>query len=447
MTAMKNRALWIILAGAVVLRGTLLVAGWGRTDRFFTPDSHDYAWLARNLSNIGQFTRTGGPELFRTPGYPLLLAGVFKLTGGSVRAAVGVGIALDVVLCLLVYLLGRELAGKRVGLLAAAIQAVSPVAVVASVRLLSSATFALLVTAALLLLVRRLKGGRAWLAPVAGALAGLGCLVRPIGLPFVIIGALALLSRPKQWYLAVAFAGAAAAVVGPWIARNYVRAGYPQLAGVSDYNLFYCNAAAIREVHPDIPLDKAQIGMFAQPAAYGPAWPPATLLNEPDFLRDCRRNGIALIREHPWTYAGVHLRATPNVFLPAATDVLEVLGVTAGGKGTLAVARRRGPIAAMRHYFGDDLWALWLCVPMLLVTGLKYLAAVVFLVRGQWRRGGAVTVLVGLTVVYFVLAPGPVAHPRFRVPIAPLISIAAAAGVCWITARLISRRRACSSPE
>ena len=438
---MRNRALWIILGAAVAVRASLLLAGWNRPDRFFTPDSHDYDALARGLLDRGEFARDGRPELFRTPGYPLLLAGVYAVTGRSIQAAVAAQIILDAALCLLVYVLGRELCSRTVGLVAAAAQAISPAAIVASVRLLSGGLFALLMTAALVLLVRCLKSPRVLPAVAAGVLTGAACLVRPIGLPLAVIGALALLSRIKRWRPALAFAAATAVILMPWVARNYLRAGYAALAGVGDYNLFYCNAAAIVEGDPQISLSREQQRLVELREETGQAWPEPQRLNDPQFLRQCRREGLALIAAHPLKYAAVHLRTTPNVFLPAATDVLEVLGVTAGGKGTLAVLRRQGIIQAIRHYFGGQLWALWVCVPMVLAVGVKYAAALASVAGTRWLKAGAAHWLLRLTFLYLVLVPGPVAHARFRVPIAPLLSLAAAAGICGLLGRLRRSKR------
>ena len=442
---MRNRALWIILGAAVALRASLLAAGWHRPDRFFTPDSHDYDALARGMLDRGEFARAGKPELFRTPGYPLLLAGVYAVTGRSVQAAVAVQIALDAALCLLVYVLGRELCSPTVGLAAAWAQALTPAAIVASVRLLSGGLLALLMTAALILLLRCLKSARVATALAAGALAGAACLVRPIALPLVAIAALVLLGRRRRWRAALGFVAAAAVIVAPWVARNYFRAGYASLAGVSDYNLFYCNAAAMLEADARMPLSGEQQRLMALREEAGDAWPPARRLNDPTFLRRCRREGSALIARHPLAYAGVHLRTTPNVFLPAATDVLEVLGATAGGKGTLAVLRREGLVQAASHYFGGQLWALWVCVPMVLVTGVKYVAAAASVARARWIGAGAGHWLVRLVFLCMVLLPGPVAHARFRVPIAPLLSVAAGAGICEL-AGWLRRARAREAP-
>lgn len=435
---MKNRAIWIILAVAVILRGAFLVAGWNRPRSFFTPDSHDYDALARAMIERGEFSRTGDgrPEIFRTPGYPLFLATVYALSGGSVQVAVAVQILLDVMLCLLVYLLGKRLCSPGVGLIAAGVQAVSPAAVVCSVRLLSGGIFTLLLTVVLILLVDCLRGPRPWRALLAGGLMGLACLVRPIGLPVIAVLFGVQLSRIRRWRPAVVFAAAAAAVVAPWMLRNYAAAGYGKLSSVADFNLFYNNASALVEAHPQVQLNEGQRELLALPARSPASWPDVKTLNDPAFVNRCRREGLAILTAHPLRYAGVHLRTTLNVLLPAATDVLEVAGVTAGGKGTLGVLRREGLLAAIRHYFGGALWPLWLCVPLMLLTGVKFAGAAIGAVRHlRWNMRAEIW-LIFLTILYFALVPGPVAHARFRVPIAPLLSVAAGAGIAWLVAKL-----------
>ena len=431
---MKNPWLWIILTVAAVLRVALLASACDEK-QLFTPDSRDYNRLARNMIEDREFSRIGKPEIFRTPGYPAFVAGIYWLSGNSTFAVAGVQIGLDTILCLLTFLLGRELISARVGLVAAGLQAISPVAIVSSVRLLTGGPFALLMTAALLALVKCLKTSRWQWALLAGILAGPACLVKPIALPLVLIAVMAMLVRIWQWRSGLAFALAATFLLPPWVARNYFRAGYVGLSSVGDYNLLYCNAAAVVEAKPDIELSRLQNSLRNLGT-----WGTWELVNDPRILADCRREGLKIIASHPFTYARAHAQTTPNVFLPAATDVLEVMGVTAGGKGTLAVLRTQGYPAAVKHYFGKNTWAIWLCVPMLAIVAAKYLFALIWIPTAVRAKPRGEHWLAIVMFLYFVLIPGPVAHARFRLPIAPLISIAAAAGICWLAGKCRARR-------
>ncbi len=429
---MGKRSLAIILLVALALRCALLLASWQAPQRFFTPDSRDYNLLAHNLLNDGVFTRTGQPDLFRTPGYPAFLAAMYWLAHNSIPFAVTVQIALDVFQCALVYVLGRQLCSHKVGLVAAACQAVFPLAIVGAVRVLSEGLFALCLTACLVLLVELYRRGKGWpWALAAGVVLGLGCLIRPIGLPLAVLLAGALLiSRWRNWHWAAIFLVGTLCAVGPWIARNELKTGYGQLSGVGDYNLFYCNAQVLLDAYPDLPLNVEQEWLLHVKHTY-PDWPTGEpeYLNDPVFLRACRQQGSALILAHPLRYAWVHFKTSWNIFLPAATDVLEVLGVTSGGKGTLAVLQQRGIVAAVRHYFGGQLWPMLLSIPMILITlGLYVLA-----LKGLWQHARlhmpATWWLLLIAFVYLAFTPGPVALPRFCVPLAPLISLAAGAGL------------------
>jgi len=476
---MRNWRLWIILLVALIVRLALLANGWIDRQRLTTPDSRDYLVLAHNLHEPGKtrFYRSEGylwnvipptltPELFRTPGYPTFLWMTRAVPGPPLTSTDAaqdsprarfvpsgarrvpwsitpliVQVLLDVALVCLAFLLGRVLCSERVGLLAAAFQAITPVAAVAAVRVLSDSLFAVLLTGSILLLVWYLKTDKKLLVFSAGILLGLACLVRPIGGPFAVIAFVAILAarwRRPQW--AALFLVGVAVCVGPWIGRNYVRARYVGLSSVGDYNLFFFNAMALVESDPKVTLTPVQQALrMAGPDS--PASLPAYRgLSSPDSARAWRREGLAIIGKHPLRYGWLHLRTTMNTFLPAATDVLEVCGVTSGGKGTLKVIRTRGVLAGVRHYFGGRTWPVLLAVPLVLITLLKYVGVVLGAVKYLRLRMGAAGWLVLITIAWFALVPGPVAHARFRVPIAPLLSVVAAAGFVWVVEARRARR-------
>jgi len=162
---MKNLWLGIILLVACGLRGGLLVTALVNDGAIETPDSQAYRGLAESIVSRGEFRREGQPEIFRTPGYPLFL-GITERIGGR-AGALATQVFLDVVLVGLTYVLARLLVGHKVALLAAALQALSPLAIAGCCRMLSDSLCALLLTAAVLALVAHLKRARLWLAPFA----------------------------------------------------------------------------------------------------------------------------------------------------------------------------------------------------------------------------------------------------------------------------------------
>jgi len=98
-------------------------------------------------------------------------------------------------------------------------------------------------------------------------------------------------------------------------------------------------------------------------------------------------------------------------------------------------------LEAARGYFGESAMAVVLAAPMVGILAVRY-AGVVFCLIGRLRwRMSAASWLMLLMFVAAALAPGPANHPRFRVPVAPLVSVAAAAGWMGLGAALRQRRK------
>jgi hypothetical protein len=458
---------WLILAAAAALRIALLSPATKSESRAFTPDSHQYASLAAHLgegrfealrtyhdpSRIEMFTE---PEIFRTPGYPLFLRAaarvapskaaappprpstVAKLTAfPQWRAALTVQVALDVLLVLMTYLLGRELAGGTVGLVAAALQAISPLAVAASCRLLSDSVFAFLLTASLWAMARHLRTG-GWLTLLlSAALLAAGCYVRPVGLVVAGIFALVLLVRPKRFRRLGVFAVVLLASIVPWVVRNARVADYVGFSSFATDSLYHYSAAGLVARNEGITLEQARRKLRAEMSRHDVGRTPTP----GDRARyRCRRAGT-LVAADPRGALVLHLRGCPAFWLPGATDVLELAGRTRGQRGTLEVLHRQGPAAAARHYFGGDTVAMALAGAMAAVLAVRYLGVLICLLRKFRPRMPAAAWLGGILVVVCFLLPGPAAHPRFRVPVAPLLSVAAAAGWAGLIAAIRRRRK------
>lgn len=489
---MRSPWLWAILAIATVLRAALFSAAIQDRRRAFTSDSQHYWSLAGNL--VGQrriylvpavgYGRVrvveseasslvlpgpagfGEQETFRTPGYPAFLAigrvlpeGKMPLQGGW-RLVLAIQVLIDVHLVLLTYLLGRELVSHGVGLGAAALQAVSPLAIAASCRIWSDGLFAFLLTAAVLLIVRHFRTGSWRTLLGSAALLAAACYVRPIGLAMAAGFCVVLLFGRKRLRRAGVLAGVVAALIAPWVVRNAVMADYVGFSSVATDGLYYFSAAEVVARKGGISAEQARKLLSEEEwqAYQDVLWrrhgeslqtvqdvstSPAEAVRpggEPGGagVRYRRKRAMEILTAYPWTYAGIHLNGCLAFWLPGATDVLEAAGATTGGKGTLAVLHRRGPWAAARHYFAGDTAAMVLAGGMTLLLLVRYAGLLICLLRRcRLRMPPAAWLFVLLVGVSFLL-PGPAAHPRFRVAVAPLLSVAATIG--WIYA--LRRRRA-----
>jgi len=373
-------------------------------------------------------------------------------------------VLLDVTLVYLTFLLAETLVSRKAGLLAAGVQAVTPVAVAAGCRVLSDSLFAFLLTAAVLLVIRHLRTS-AWRSLIAAAVVtGAACYVRPVGMLFGVIVMVVLLfrERPQEGFQGrkieagaswrrIAFGGLskplrhAAVFVGllgvmllPWVLRNGLKADYWGFSSLRAEAAFRYQAPAILAKLRPMSLEDArrEVHRLLPAGAHGRGHSPGELAR--------RKLSVAqeIIRRHWWLSMSIHARGDLTVWLPGATEITEVAGITVGQKGVTKVLQGEGLAAAIRHYFHGRTWALWLCVPLVAIEAAKLLLAGAGALRHVRFRMNAACWLVLGTVLVFSLAPGPAGHPRFRVPIEPLLSLAASAGLVALCRAWRLRRQA-----
>jgi len=192
---MYRAAFLAILAVALAVR--LVAAMWWQQrvppgGMFAFPDSESYWELGRRIVRGQPYEF--GPEryaIFRTPGYPILLAGLFLLNH---EPPVLCGRALSAVLGTIavagVASLARQLFDRRTALLAAGLAALYPEAIALSTFVLSEAPFCPLMVWQLVAWTKAWKAGdrgagrlQLWSA-IAGILGGLATLMRPSWLLF-----------------------------------------------------------------------------------------------------------------------------------------------------------------------------------------------------------------------------------------------------------------------
>jgi 4-amino-4-deoxy-L-arabinose transferase-like glycosyltransferase len=222
----------------LILLAAILVAGFGlRAYRVLEPlatpgdDAHAYYGLSKALYTEGSY---GGPNFEDSsdwsPGAPLLYAASFYATGGAREGTARiVELLLGLAAIVVVYLLGRRLAGRASGLIAAFAVAVYPPFIHSTGALYSEPPAIFTLPAAILafLWASERERLRAWLLP--GLLFGLTALIRPeyllVALAFALLAAIRVW-RKRNWRPGLA--GAALFLVAmlvpivPWTVRNAV---------------------------------------------------------------------------------------------------------------------------------------------------------------------------------------------------------------------------------
>jgi 4-amino-4-deoxy-L-arabinose transferase-like glycosyltransferase len=246
---------WLIplaaTAGALALRALL-----ASPTRVVWGDEPFYLWDARNLALGRGYTFFNGvPDVYLTPLYPLLIAGLYLLLHNLELASRLCYIVLGAALTLPIYAIAGDMYGRRSAIVAAVLLAAYPALTAAQLYwgTLTEPLYFLLAYAGLYAALRALRDG-GWPAHIAaGALFALAYLTRGEGVAYIVAvgGALVLvrlaerrLWRRDVWPRLLAMAGAFVLVALPyWI---YLRAqtGQWMISGQAGMTYITCISLA-----------------------------------------------------------------------------------------------------------------------------------------------------------------------------------------------------------
>jgi 4-amino-4-deoxy-L-arabinose transferase-like glycosyltransferase len=222
---LKNRALWLVAAAAVLPRLAVLLYERNDILTAFTEKSDDFAKTFVDHGTFGYLP--GEPSAYTQPLYGFFLVPLYWIFGrhwlvvGLAQTAVALAVAL------LVYEIGRRVVSPRAGVIAALISTLDPYLVWHDVHV-NREIIDQLVGAALVLATLIAVERRSWLwAAGAGFLAGLGILgnSRLVLLPVLLAVFLLVRLGRRAWAAAAILLVASAVAVAPWLIRNRVQVG------------------------------------------------------------------------------------------------------------------------------------------------------------------------------------------------------------------------------
>lgn len=251
--------------------------------------------------------------LSHAPGYPIVIAAIYKISGNSDRALRLFQIACEAITVLLVFLIAARLVPRGAALLAALLAAAAPQLAFRSLVILPDSLTALPLLAAILLIVKAAEDHSLRKTIFAGALVGVSCWLRPDSalLPLFLCATLAvLLPRGQRRRHALAVIAGAVIVIAPITIRNVIvfrsfvpitlGTGQNLSAGIGDY-----------DVEQRFGLSATDDGTCAQEAQWAGRLDYAAELYRPDGIeRDSSRIARAwtVIRSEPLWFAGTMVR-------------------------------------------------------------------------------------------------------------------------------------------
>lgn len=251
--ALDNRrtrtALLVVLAVACLVRVGLIVSIDSPQEVPRTPaesDAQSYYVLADNLlSGVGyRYSEDRPPTAWRTPGYPLLIASVFRVFGRSFNAVRGAQCVLDVASVAAIFGLALILTESRAAALLAALgYAIYPPAILSSTYIMTETLYTLLLLVFALACVLALKARNFTLYLIAGIMLGLAVLTRPgvFLLPAAVL-VVALFVRRTDWRGLVILMLAFVVTILPWGIRNkHVLGKFTVTSTLVGHNLYKGN--------------------------------------------------------------------------------------------------------------------------------------------------------------------------------------------------------------
>ncbi len=427
---MPGRAVWLVLGVALAVRLAFVAATPGYA---LVHDAWDYDRYARAISTGNGYPdskRLGRATAFRPPGYPLLLAGTYVVTG--VRDApeadrilagrlLGVGIGVGTVA--LIGLLAAQVWGRRVALVAMAVGAVYLPLVFVQGSVMSEPLFALLLLAACVaaMAARGSPHRYRWVV-AAGVLAGLTVLTRANALVLLAPLAFAVWRAPRVSWRALGppavLVAVAVLTISPWSIRNAVV--FDRFLPLTT-QLGSAMAGTYNEEARRDPRQPASWRGLRRVEEYRHIYKDVRTTPEPVLEDELRGAALAYIREHPEYVLEVAYWSTRRM--------LDSTGMN-WSRHTLST------IGVPRSWTEPMVLCFWL-FGVIAVAGCLTRDA-----RRAPRWLWAVPVLLFLSVVFLV-----VETPRYRTGIDPFIVLASALALTALGRRIDAlRSRATPSP-
>lgn len=238
----------IIFVSALILRILfMLIIAKNNPALFFGGDSKNYCELANNLLTRGTFIidEINDPGIFRTPGYPALVAFFYSMFGMANNISVVVfQVVLSSVSCVVLYTVLGKLFPRWIALTGAFLYVCDVPSIYYANKILTETLFTLIFICFTLMFSLFFEKKRIIYLILSAVLLGITVLVRPVTyyLIFLLIFLFVYYFRTnlkKGIRQFAVFALIYLCVVMPWVLRNYIVSGYYGISAVKELNL--CN--------------------------------------------------------------------------------------------------------------------------------------------------------------------------------------------------------------
>jgi 4-amino-4-deoxy-L-arabinose transferase-like glycosyltransferase len=377
------------------------------------PDSQTYLVPALSLMESGYFlNKRHGPEVSRTPGYPVFLAASMYIVGKTLRNLLIAQTVLVSFSVLILYWLARQILPPMMAFIGALLAAFSPWGAARAGFLLTEALYLLILVLLFLVMFFTIEHTKKLLGVLFGGgliglLTGAAVLVRPTWPLVPIVAAVVFIlckdKRSKAWILIIVMLVCAGTPLHLWKTRNLREAGFDGLSTISGVAAYEWLASGVMARVDGANGDRWAMKRAAEIEDY--SW----RLTIQDANDERWRRAQAVFREHP--------------FLTAYTFALNA--------GEAIIHPDPGVLTPFGLNFYGDTWVLsgvWGAILIFAALGLSwacYLDTDVSLIQWKWLLAFLCICLLLTVISGFTFGAGS----RYRAPLELIVPLLAGIGL------------------
>jgi 4-amino-4-deoxy-L-arabinose transferase-like glycosyltransferase len=438
----SNRALIVLFMVALALRALYAVAFYALVgvDGLKGPESHGYLIMTRDFAEAVMAGRvTGwawlGPDLSLMPfvTWALTVSQIFARDFAALAFVLGQSV-FDAGTCLFIVGIARQIV-PRAALAAGYAAACTPTFIVMSGLVYTDTLFVFFATASLYAALRWLGAPSLRWALLLGAAIGFAALVR-IGIApwaaaaWIFLAAVSLIRRGGWPPIRQLVAGGiiVLACLAPILARNVSTHGAWSLTPHGGQHLAYWVLPLVKEFADGTPRDTTTKEIDARVAArYGPMPTGKPFADSERYTafaqEELAKLGVGAVAR-AWAYG-----AAINLGSPAVVHIPPVSALPRRGFYETPGSNLWEKSQAFLFGSGNTLYAWLLMLGILGVATFRLVQIVGFFTL--LRRGANVAGLLLLAgwIVYILALNGPVASPKYRLPIEPVLALLTGAGL------------------
>jgi hypothetical protein len=451
-----SRPLMAILGVAALLRiayPALVLLCTHTLDVFHSRDTLSYILPAKEMLAYWTFSIEGVPDIYRTPGYSLLLLPGLLLPRMEIWI-IPLQIGMGVFTVFLVHKIAELVFPDRrlVWLLASGLYAVDPLAIFYVGELSTETAFTFVLIAAVYFSVRYVLHSDTTSLIAAAILCAVSTYIRPIScyLPYLLTAFLAIRCfagkerRLKGLFQLGLYLAVSIGLISLWQIRNKSETGYSGFSAITGVGAYYYQASAVRAKLEGRAYLDIQKELGYDEELFFTEHPMKRTEDQGRHFSRIESEANRYVLAHLSTYLPIHLGGMMRVFLdPGATGFLRVLRLDNDVDALVGVAVSGGLLHAILYFAEHRPLVFWSNMALGIFLMVYYSGAFVSLWICVPRFDFAIGFLVAVAVYFAAISGGANAVSRFRHPIAPILCLFAAHGlwackVRWSAGRSVS---------